>query len=101
LVDADARDMPFPSASFDLVVSNLALHNIRDYDERKEALCEVVRVLRAGGQLRIVDDGANHYDEVLREAGCRDVTVGRLDWRTWFGVPGHHLFLVAATKPAD
>lgn len=27
-VDADARDLPFPKGSFDVVVSNLAIHNI-------------------------------------------------------------------------
>jgi len=30
IVDADARDLPFASASFDLVVSSLALSNIRE-----------------------------------------------------------------------
>ena len=32
--------------------------------------------------------------------GCSDIEVRRLDWRTWFGLPGHHLVLVAASKPA-
>jgi SAM-dependent methyltransferase len=58
LVDADARDLPFASASFDLVVSSLALSNIRGADGRAQALREAARVLRPGGRLRIVDDGA-------------------------------------------
>ena len=29
IVDGDARDLPFPSASFDVVVSSLAISNIR------------------------------------------------------------------------
>ena len=49
LVDADARDLPFASASFDLVVSSLALSNIREADGRAQALREAVRVLRPGG----------------------------------------------------
>jgi SAM-dependent methyltransferase len=99
LVDADARDLPFASASFDLVVSSLALSNIRLADGRAQALREAVRVLRPGGRLRIVDDGAGRYAVVLRNAGCTDVAVRRLDWRTWYGIPGHHMTLVVATRP--
>jgi SAM-dependent methyltransferase len=102
LVDADARDLPFPSSSFDVVVSNLTIHNIAGTDGRAQALYEAVRVLRAGGRLRIVDlPNADRYAEVLRDGGCVDVTVRRLDWRTWFGVPGHHQTLVVATKSHD
>jgi len=99
LVDADARDLPFASASFDVVVSSLAISNIRDSGGRARALREAVRVLRPGGRLRIVDDGAGRYAAVLREVGCTSVTVRQLGWRTWYGVPGHHLPLVAAARP--
>ena len=99
LADADARELPFASASFDLVVSSLALSNIREADGRAEALREAVRVLRPGGRLRIVDDGADRYAAVLRDAGCTDVAVRQLDWRTWYGIPGHHLPLVVAARP--
>ena len=99
LVDADARDLPFGSASFDVVVSSLAISNIREAGGRARALREAVRVLRPGGRLRIVDDGADRYAAVLREAGCTDVTVRQLDWRTWYGLPGHHMPLVAAARP--
>jgi len=100
LVEADARHLPFPSAAFDVVVSNLTIHNIVEAEGRRQALYEAARVLRAGGRLRIVDLRAGLYAEVLREAGCVDVTLRRLDWRTWYGIPGHHLSLVAARKPA-
>lgn len=99
VVDADARHLPFPPSSFDLVVSNLAIHNIRDADERGQALSEAVRVLRPTGRLRIVDDRARHYAAVLRDEGCTEIVVRRLDWRTSFGIPGHRLTLVDATKP--
>jgi len=52
-----------------------------------------------GGRLRIVDDGADRYADVLRDAGCTDVAVRRLDWRTWYGIPGHHFSLVTAARP--
>jgi SAM-dependent methyltransferase len=100
VLDGDARDLPCPSGSFDLVVSNLTIHNIRHVDERKQALREAVRVLRPGGRLRIVDFNAERYAEPLRDAGCVDVQVRRLDRRTWFGVPGL-VVLVEARIPAD
>lgn len=91
VIDADARDLPFGSASFDLVVSSLAISNIREAGGRAQALREAARVVRPGGRLRIVDDGADRYAAVLREAGCTDVAVRQLGWRTWYGLPGHHL----------
>ncbi len=99
LIDGDARNLPFPADSFDVVVSNLVIHNIRDSSEREQALREAVRVLRPGGRLRIADRRADSYAAALRAAGCADVTVRRLDWRTSFGIPGHHLNLVTASKP--
>jgi SAM-dependent methyltransferase len=99
LADADARDLPFGSASFDVVVSSLAISNIREAGGRAQALREAVRVLRPGGRLRIVDEGAGRYAAVLRDVGCTDVAVRQLDWRTWYGIPGHHLPLVAAARP--
>ena len=102
IVDAGARDLPFASASFDVVVSSLALSNIREADGRAQALREAVRVLRPGGRPRIADDGADRYAAVLRDAGCTDVTVRRLDWRTWYGIPGHHIpWSQPPSHPAD
>jgi arsenite methyltransferase len=95
-VDADARGLPFLAASFDVVVSNLAIHNIPAAVGRVRALREAVWVLRAGGRLRIVDDAVG----VLQDAGCADVTVQPLGWRTSFGIPGHHLTLVTGSKPS-
>ena len=83
LADADARDLPFASASFDLVVSSLAISNIRDAGGRAQALREAVRVLRPGGRLRIVDDGAGRYAAVLRTPAAPAWPSG-----SWTGGPG-------------
>ncbi|MGH3504520.1 MAG: class I SAM-dependent methyltransferase [Nocardioidaceae bacterium] len=97
--DADARDLPFVSGSFDVVVSNLAIHNIAGADGRTQALREAVRVLRPGGRLRIIDERISRYPDTLRAAGCVDITARRLGWRMWFGTPGDALTLVSASKP--
>lgn len=99
-VEADARELPFPAESFDVVVSNLAIHNIPGMDGRNQALREAVRVLRPGGRIRIVDQRVTHYLDTLRAAGCVEISVRRLGWRMWFGTPGDSLTLVsAATQP--
>ncbi len=43
---ADVTDLPFPDACFDLVVSMMVLHHIKDWES---ALSEVARVTRPGG----------------------------------------------------
>jgi ubiquinone/menaquinone biosynthesis C-methylase UbiE len=45
---ADATELPFPNASFDVVLSFIMLHHVIDWEA---ALNEAVRVLRPGGRL--------------------------------------------------
>ncbi len=66
----DARKLPFDDASFDVVLSSMALHNIYDANERKTAVREIARVLKHGGRLLIVDvRHTREYAATLREAG--------------------------------
>lgn len=51
----DMREMPFPDASFDAVVSNVAIHNIYDRAGRAKAMAEIARVLKPSGRLVIHD----------------------------------------------
>jgi arsenite methyltransferase len=55
LVSQGAQAMPFANASFDVVVSNLCLHNLYDRPTRNKALHEIVRVLKPGGVALISD----------------------------------------------
>lgn len=52
---SDIRILSFPDQSFDVVFSSLAIHNIPDQKGRSQALSEMVRVLKPGGKLCIVD----------------------------------------------
>src|SRR5262245_5235440 len=47
----DMRSLPFADGSFDLVVSSLAIHNIRTNSDRAKAVSVAWRVLKRGGRL--------------------------------------------------
>src|SRR5664279_4906264 len=51
----DARELPFDDASFDVVLSSMALHNIYNASERQTAVREIARVLKSGGRVLILD----------------------------------------------
>lgn len=66
----DARKLPFDDASFDVVLSSMALHNIYNADERQAAVREIARVLKRGGRVLIVDlRHTRQYAATLRDAG--------------------------------
>jgi ubiquinone/menaquinone biosynthesis C-methylase UbiE len=67
---ADARKLPFDDASFDVVLSSAALHNIYDAGERQTAVREIARVLKVGGRVLIADvRHLGEYARTLRDAG--------------------------------
>jgi demethylmenaquinone methyltransferase/2-methoxy-6-polyprenyl-1,4-benzoquinol methylase len=53
-IEADALNLPFPSAHFDLVASAFGFRNLADYDA---GLREIVRILRPGGECGVLDFG--------------------------------------------
>ncbi|MCA1729431.1 MAG: class I SAM-dependent methyltransferase [Actinobacteria bacterium] len=72
--DGDARELPFEDGAFDVVLSNMALHNIPDATGRESAVREISRVLNPGGRLMLVDIWhTGQYARVLRESGVSDV----------------------------
>jgi SAM-dependent methyltransferase len=75
----DARHLALRRASFDVVISSFALHNIRDREERRAALEEIVRVLGPGGRIAIADIlKTREYREVLEEHGIRNTRLAAL-----------------------
>ena len=83
LSTADMTSLPFEDESFDLVTSNLAIHNVEG-DKRDKAIEEAIRVLRPGGRLMIADImGTNQYARQLKRLGINDVSKRDLGWRMW------------------
>jgi arsenite methyltransferase len=96
----DMTALPFEDNSFDLVVSSLAIHNIRGRAGRKMAIDQAIRVLRPGGRLMIADIRATRQHQThLAKTGMSEVTRRRLGWRFWYGGPWAATRLVTATKP--
>src|SRR5215510_8795596 len=66
----DARKLTFPNASFDVVLSNLCIHNIPDQEGRAQACREIARVLKPGGTALVSDFVlTGFYKKVFSEAG--------------------------------
>ena len=53
-VRADALQLPFPDASFDIVTIGYGLRNLADFEQ---GLCEIARVAKPGGRLLVLDFG--------------------------------------------
>lgn len=66
----DAQKMSFPDDCFDVVLSNLCLHNIYNVPGRAQACREIARVLKPGG-LTVISDfrHTREYRDTLSKLG--------------------------------
>jgi ubiquinone/menaquinone biosynthesis C-methylase UbiE len=79
--EADMRKLPFADASFDAVVASLSIHNIYRVEGRREAILEIVRVLKPGGKVALLDiRHVREYAAGLLAAGMNDVKVSSLSF---------------------
>jgi ubiquinone/menaquinone biosynthesis C-methylase UbiE len=97
---ANMMALPFQKDTFDVVVSSLAIHNIKGQIDRATAIDEAIRVLRPGGRLLIADlSGTRAYARRLAKLGMAEISRRSLGWRMWWGGPWRATYLVTATKP--
>ena len=91
----DASAMTFPDATFDVVLSNLCIHNIPTRAGRDRACREIVRVLKPGGKALICDFiRTAQYTKVFQDAGAQAKRTG---WQFAFMWPP--LRVIDVTKP--
>ena len=64
---ADARELPFPDASFDVVTCNHTLYHVGD---RERALAEIGRVLRPGGRFAGIYNTPEHLRQLWDAVGA-------------------------------
>ena len=69
--NGDATALDFPDNTFDVILSNLCLHNIPGKPNRDQACREIVRVLKPGGKAVISDfKSTAAYARAFRAAGA-------------------------------
>lgn len=67
----DMRRLPWPDAHFDAVTASLAIHNLPTRTDREQAVREMVRVLKPGGRIALLDfRHTADYVRTLRNAEC-------------------------------
>jgi arsenite methyltransferase len=72
--NADARSLPFPDNSFDVVVSSFVIHNLNQATDRDRVVREIARVLKPSGQVAIADiRNTRQYERTLRNLGWTSI----------------------------
>jgi arsenite methyltransferase len=90
----DAQKLSFPDGTFDVVLSNLCIHNIAGDPGRAQACREIARVLKPGGIALISDFvKTGFYQKIFSQAGLKVSRTGP----NLFSFPP--LRVVKATKP--
>jgi arsenite methyltransferase len=95
LKDGDVRELPIPDASFDIILSSLAIHTISDAAGRERAIREMARVLKPGGQLALADlRYTQQYEQILRSLGWEQMQCSSTSFMFGARTP-----VLRATKP--
>jgi SAM-dependent methyltransferase len=72
--ESEATSLGFSQNSFDKVVSSLAVHRIKKRSDRDKAVEEMIRVLRPGGELAILDIlHTREYEKVMLQKGMKNL----------------------------
>lgn len=82
---ADMRMLPFEDNCFDVITSGWAIHNLDKLEDRKQAINEIVRTLKPGGDL-LISDIVNQaeYVKLLNDFGLINITLQRTPFKEIF-----------------
>lgn len=84
VVDGDIVRTDFPDRHFDLILSNLCLHNIASHEQRQKACQEIARVLKPDGVAIISDfKYTAAYSKNFHDQGYRVEKVGTYIFSTF------------------
>ncbi|MFE9575877.1 class I SAM-dependent methyltransferase [Nocardia sp. NPDC006044] len=98
----DMTALPFRNDEFDVIVSSLAIHNIKASAGRAAAVREALRVLRPGGHLVLVDIGrTGEYETTLTANGAQTLSARSFGWQLWWGGPWTKTRALTAAVPSD
>ncbi len=74
---ADARSLPFDDDRFDAVYTERCLINIMNWEQQRQALSEIARVLRHGGYYLAIEcftDGLHNNNKARQECGLDEIS---------------------------
>lgn len=73
--NVDAREMPFETGTFDVIMSSLALHHMGSNADRERAFQEMTRVLKTDGIILLYDmfPMTNQAEAVMRQHGLTHI----------------------------
>jgi SAM-dependent methyltransferase len=94
-VKGAALHLPLADSSVDILLSGVSVHHFAARRNREAVFKEMIRVLKEGGRIGILDAGnGNEYSALLDKLGMRDVEMHRLRFSSF---PPFHV--VQARKP--
>jgi SAM-dependent methyltransferase len=80
----DMRKLPFADNSIDVVISSLAIHNVRDKKGRVQTLKEIARVLKPEGKIALLDVHCTaEYLQIFCGLGWKNVRRSELLFKTF------------------
>jgi arsenite methyltransferase len=101
LATGDMTALPFAPGAFDVVLSSMAIHNVKGRDNRDRAIEQIAAAVAPGGRLVIADIRATRqYSNRLTTLGMQNITCRNLGWRMWWGGPWMPTKVITATRPA-
>jgi len=84
ICDGNIMSTGFSDNYFDVVLSNLCIHNIRDKADRQKACEEIHRILKPGGTVIISDlKNSKQYKSEFEKMGMNTETIGTYNFDTF------------------